>query len=146
MPTILILPWQWTRAVRPELAVTFASRLDARGLRAAWILFTGGIRMRRAVLANPAALGVSVRAHPLAGRYYTLSMWPDEASLLAFSRSAEHRAAASRIARLGSVSGVLIARDTGSSRPRWADTLRWLATAEPGPYRRESASAQARAR
>jgi heme-degrading monooxygenase HmoA len=149
MPTIFTLPWQWTgaaRAARPDHAIIFASRFDARGLHAGWTLFTGGIRLRQAVLAAPGALGVSVRAHPIAGRYYTLSLWRDEASLLDFARSAEHRAVVKRIARLGPVSGVLLARDAASTRPRWGRTLRWLATASPGPYRREPAEAQPSAR
>jgi hypothetical protein len=143
MPTIFTLPWRWTRAARPDHAIIFASRFDARGLQAGLLLFTGGIRLRRAVLANPAALGVSVRAHPLTGRYYTLSMWQDEASLLAFARGQEHQAIAARLAGLGPVRGVLIARDAASTRPHWDDTLRWLATATPGPYRREPAPLRA---
>lgn len=142
MPTMFTLPWRWTEQAQSPGAIVFVSRFDAKGLKPRWVLFSAGIRLRSAVLASPGSLGVSLRAHPFAGRYYTLSMWQSEASLLAFARSADHRAAVSRITQLGSVSGVLISRDANSSRPRWRDTLQWVATAEPGPYRRDSVSAE----
>jgi hypothetical protein len=136
MPTIFTLPWRWTKAARPERPIVFASRFDANGLKARWVLFAAGIRLRRAVLASPGALGVSLRAHPLAGRYYTLSMWDDEASLIAFADGGDHRAAVRRISELGPVSGILISREDGASRPRWGDILHWVSSAEPGPYGR----------
>src|ERR1700722_4995942 len=101
MPTIFTLPWRWTKTVRPERVVVFASRFDAKGLKARWVLFAAGIRVRRHVLASPGALGVSLRAHPLAGRYYTVSMWQDEESLLAFAHSGHHREAMKLIRALG---------------------------------------------
>lgn len=135
MPTMFILPWRWTGAARPERAVVFASRFDAKGLRARWVLFRAGIRLRRAVLTCPGALGVSLRAHPFAGRYFTLSMWKDEASLLAFARGDDHRRELSRINELGPVNGILISREADCARPGWPATLQWVAHAEPGPYR-----------
>ena len=135
MPTMFTLPWRWTRSARPERAVVFASRFDAKGLKARWVLFAAGIRLRRAVLGSPGALGVSLRAHPIAGRYYTLSMWEDEANLLAFAHGGDHRAAVRRISELGRVSGILISREDAGARPRWGEILDWVAGAEPGPYR-----------
>jgi hypothetical protein len=134
---MLTLPWRWTPQPRPERAVVFASRFDGAGPRAGWRLFAGGLRLRRAVLSSPGALGVGLRAHPLKGRYYTLSMWTDEASLLAFARSGEHQRAVAGIRQLGPVQGVLLSRHGSVERPRWRATLQWLATAEPGPYRSE---------
>jgi hypothetical protein len=135
MPTMFTLPWRWTKTARPERPIVFASRFDAKGLKARWVLFAAGIRVRRAVLASPGALGVSVRAHPLAGRYYTLSMWQDEATLLAFAHGRDHRAAVRRISELGPVSGILISREDDGWRPRWGEILPWVSSAEPGPYR-----------
>jgi hypothetical protein len=138
MPTIFTLPWRWTEQARPETTVVFASRTDGTGLRAGWRLFVGGIRLGGAVLRSPGALGVSVRAHPLKGHYYTMSMWEDEASLLTFAHNADHQAAVRHVAELGTVAGVLLSRESDARRPRWRETLRWLASAEPGPYRRDS--------
>jgi quinol monooxygenase YgiN len=135
MPTMFTLPWRWTRSPRRDRSVVFVSRFDAKGLRARWVLIAAGVRLRRAVLASPGVLGVSLRAHVIAGHFYTLSMWEDEASLLAFARGAAHRAAVRRISALGPVSGVLISREDDGARPRWGDILHWVAAAEPGPYR-----------
>jgi len=132
------LPWRWTGRARLESSLVFASRFDGAGLRAGWRLFVGGVRLRRAVLRSPGAIGVSVRAHPLKGRYYTVSMWDDEASLLAFAHSAYHQAAVRRLTEVGTVAGILVSRQAEARRPRWRETLTWLAAAEPGPYRRES--------
>lgn len=141
MPTMFVLPWRWTTVTRPERTVVFASRFDAKGLKARFVLLVAGIRLRRAVLASPGALGVGLRAHPIAGRYYTLSMWQDEACLLAFARGRHHGAAVARISELGPVSGVLISREDNGARPAWKDIVRWVKSADPGPYRMAPAPA-----
>lgn len=128
MPTMLILPWRRTAEPRPDSALLFASRFDSVGLRQGWQLFTGGIRLYVTVLRTPGALGVSMRAHPFRGRYYTMSLWKDEESLLAFARGLAHSNAVARMALLGPPRGVLASRPADSRRPTWKDTLRWLAT------------------
>jgi hypothetical protein len=137
MPTMLVLPWRWTRQPRPASAVIFASRFDGAGPRRGWRLLTGGVRLRRAVLRAPGALGVSLRAQPLTGHYYTLSMWRDQPSLLAFAHGPAHRRAVRGLAELGPVRGMLVSRDARSQRPTWHDTMLWLAALEPGPYRHQ---------
>ena len=138
VPTMLLLPWQRTVEPRPENALLFASRFDSTGLRQGWRLFTGGIRLRRAVLRAPGALGVSVRAHPFSGHYYTLSLWKDQQSLLAFAHGPAHRNAVASMAELGPARGLLVSRDADpQQRPTWRDTMRWLAALDPGPLRHQ---------
>jgi hypothetical protein len=138
MRTMLVLPWLRTDEPLPEKAVLFGSRFDSTGLRQRWRLFTGGIRLRRAVGRAPGALGVSVRAHPFSGRYYTMSLWKDQKSLLAFAHDPAHRDAIAGIAELGPAAGVLVSRDADpAQRPTWRDTTRWLAALEAGPYRHQ---------
>jgi hypothetical protein len=138
MPTMLVLPWRWSGAPRPQKALVFASRFDGAGFRQGWRLFTGGILLQRAVLAAPGALGVSLCAHPFQGRYYTLSLWRDEASLMAFARGPAHRRAVRGVAGLGPVQGVLVSRDADpQQRPTWRDTTRWLTALDTGPYRHQ---------
>jgi hypothetical protein len=144
MPTMFILPWRWTAEPRSEHTLVFASRFDGTGPRRGWRLFLGGIRLRRAALRSPGALGVGLRAHPLKGRYYTLSMWKDEESLKAFARGDDHRAAVRHVNELGPVSGVLLAKEADALRPRWADTLRWVDGAEPAPYRLDTSPVAAK--
>jgi len=135
-PTMFVVPWRWTGARRSDHALLFASRFDAKGLRARWLLFRGGLRMRREVLSAPGALGVGLRAHPVRGRFYTLSMWQDEASLLLFARAPKHQGVVGAMRRLGPVQGALVSRDADTARPpSWRYTIEWLASATPGPYR-----------
>ena len=142
MVTMLILPWRWAGEPRPQSALVFASRFDGPGLRRGWRLFTAGVRLRRAVLGAPGALGVSLRAHPFQGRYYTLSMWRDQQSLLAFAHGPAHQRAIRGAAELGPVQGVLVSRDASAQqRPTWRDTMRWLAAAGPGPYHHQPQTA-----
>jgi heme-degrading monooxygenase HmoA len=143
MPTMLFLPWRWSGAPRPGNALVFASRFDAAGLRQGLRLLIGGIRLRRAVLTAPGALGVSLRAHPIQGRYYTLSMWRDEQSLMAFAHGPAHRRAVRGLAELGPTQGVLVSRDADPhQRPNWPDTMRWLTALDTGPYRHQPRPAQ----
>jgi hypothetical protein len=139
MMTLLVLPWQRTREPIPEHPLLFASRFDATGPRPAWHLFTQGLALRQVVLRSPGALGVSVRAHPFRGHYFTLSLWRDEQSLLAFARSPAHREAVRRMTNLGPVRGVLVSQPIGRrGRPNWRAITGWLATTEPGSYRRQA--------
>jgi hypothetical protein len=141
MPTMLVLPWRWTGQPRPAEPLLFASRFDGTGLRRGWRLLTGGIRLHRAVLRAPGALGVGLRAYPFRGRYYTVSLWQDEQSLRAFAHGPAHRRAVRGLAELGPARGVLVSRPAGPQRPAWPDTLRWLAALEPGPYRHQPSPA-----
>jgi hypothetical protein len=133
MPAMLALPWRSSDEPRPETAVLFASRFDGGGFRRGWRLVIGAMRLRRAVLAAPGALGVSVRAYPIQGRYYTLSLWRDQVSLLAFANSPAHRRAVASLAELGPARGVLASRDADPrARPAWRETIRWLTALDPG--------------
>jgi hypothetical protein len=144
MPTILVLPWRWSGAARPRNALVFASRFDGAGFRQGWRLLIGGIRLRQAVLASPGALGVSLLAHPIQGRYYTLSMWQDQDSLMAFAHGPAHRRAVRGMTELGPVQGVLVSRDADPQiRPTWRDTTSWLTALDTGPYRHQPQPAPA---
>jgi len=138
MPTMFVLPWRWSAGPRPARALVFASRFDGTGLRRGWRLLTGGVMLSQAVLGAPGALGVSVRAYPIQGRYYTLSMWRDQESLMAFAHGPAHRRAVRGVAELGPVQGILVSRDADPrQRPTWRDTMRWVTALDTGPYRHQ---------
>jgi hypothetical protein len=144
MPTMLVLPWRWSGTPRPRSALVFASRFDGAGFRQGWRLLIGGVRLRREVLGSRGALGVSLRAHPIQGRYYTLSMWQDQESLMAFAHGPAHRRAVRGVADLGPVQGVLVSRDADpQQRPTWRDITRWLTALDTGPYRHQVQPRQA---
>ena len=140
MPTIFTLPWRWTPGPRPERVLLFATRFDAVGIKDRWRLLMGGMKLRSAVMGSPGALGVGMRAYLVAGRFYTLSIWTDEQSLLAFAAGEEHRRAVRSMSDLGPVNGVLLSRETTCARPRWRDMSGWVDASEPGCYHRDAAS------
>jgi hypothetical protein len=138
MPIVLTLPWRWSDEPCQQTALLFASRFDGSGIRKGRRLLADGMRLRRAVLRARGALGVSLRAYPLQGRYYTLSLWRDQESLLAFASGPAHRRAVRSLAELGPPQGVLASRDADPrQRPSWPDIIRWLTALEPGPYRHD---------
>jgi len=136
----LTLPWRWASRSRPERALLFASRFDATGLKDRWRLLVGAAGLRPVVLNSPGALGVSLRVEPFAGRFYTLSMWADEASLKAFAHDEPHRRAVRSVRGIGPVQGILVSRPARPVRPDWTDAVAWVDGCAPGSYRWESAS------
>ena len=133
----LASPWQWRAKPTGERMLVFASRFDGRGQRFARTLLSGGGRVRKQVLASPGALGVSIYARPLRGKYYTLSAWADEESLRAFARSGgPHAEAIRELRNRGAVTGVLISwwQPASAGAPTWDDALRRIEASPPGPY------------
>ena len=73
-----------------------------------------------------------MRGHPVSGQYYSVSLWKDQQSLLAFAHHRAHTQAVAGMAELGPARGVLASRDANPrQRPTWRDTRRWLATLDP---------------
>lgn len=69
-----------------------ASRFE---LTSAWhspAFLLGALRIWRQSLRSPGLLGVSLRAFPLRGQYWTLSAWTGEQALRAFMRTDPHGA------------------------------------------------------
>ncbi|MCM3923594.1 antibiotic biosynthesis monooxygenase, partial [Frankia sp. AiPs1] len=60
-------------------------------------MLRSALAVRRAVLATPGALGVSLVARPLRREYFTLSAWTDRAALDAFVGNPRHREAMRRL-------------------------------------------------
>ncbi len=60
-------------------------------------MLRSALAVRRAVLAAPGALGVSLVARPLRREYFTLSAWTDRAALDAFVGNPRHREAMRRL-------------------------------------------------
>jgi heme-degrading monooxygenase HmoA len=53
--------------------------------------FANAMRIWRQARRSPGLLGVSLRAHPVSGVFWTLSAWTDEAALREFARTDPHR-------------------------------------------------------
>jgi hypothetical protein len=82
------------------------------------------MRVRRALLASPGALGVSLIAHPLRGEFWTLSGWTDRRALDGFVRSPEHRAAMRALGpAMADATFVFWPHDAAAQPPTWTDAM-----------------------
>src|SRR4051794_8503752 len=95
MPTI---PWTAATgaAAKTGPALAMASEFELTSLRHVPRFFLDSMRIYRQTLRADGALGVSLEAHPLRGRFRTLSSWRDRAAIDAFIRAEPHRSAMRR--------------------------------------------------
>jgi|HubBroStandDraft_2_1064218.scaffolds.fasta_scaffold574011_2 hypothetical protein len=131
------IPWSASdqrRAGEPapgEPALIMGSRFE---LSSAWrspAFLMHALRIWRQARHSPGILGVSLRAHPVAGIYWTLSAWTDEAALRAFAGTDPHRTIMKR-ARPWTKSATFrfwTADDLAPSR-LWADAVSRIAGPE----------------
>jgi quinol monooxygenase YgiN len=87
------LPWTANRqAIADKDAFVMGSKFE---LNSAWrspAFLMQSMRIWRQTRHAPGMLGVSLRAHPVSGVFWTLSAWTDEAALREFARTNPHRA------------------------------------------------------
>ena len=86
------LPWttNGTSAAGQD-AFVMASRFELNSpWRSAGFLMLA-MRIWRQARRSPGMLGVSLRAHPVSGVYWTLSAWAGEAAMREFARTDPHR-------------------------------------------------------
>lgn len=102
--------------------VVMASRFRLTSRRHTVAMLRHALRVRRALLAAPGALGVSLVAHPLRGEYWTLSGWADRPALDAFVSTPEHRAAMRRLApAMADSAFVFWPHDSAATPPTWVE-------------------------
>ena len=132
----LVLPWLRGpgRADGPSL-LAFATRFDAtrRGTARRLLGHSGFVYW--AALGAPGCVGATLVAQPLRRRYYTLSLWEDEASLQDFGHHPAHRRAV-RSLHAASTEGILLGwwTDAAVRRPRWREVEERMASAPHGPF------------
>ena len=119
------IPWTTVgRAPTGHDAQIMASRFR---LRSAWrspqfLMYS--IRILRQARSSQGILGVSLRAYPLRGTFWTLSAWTDEEALQAFARADPHRTIIRNIrawAEEATFRFWTVPADTLGSRELWAD-------------------------
>ena len=85
------LPWTARQELRlGEHYVVMASHLPLKRLSATFRFFRGVMAVRRQLASASGLVGYSLRARIGAKRYWTLSVWADEASLREFMRAPPH--------------------------------------------------------
>jgi heme-degrading monooxygenase HmoA len=118
------LPWV-TRGTPDGAAYVMGSRFE---LRSAWrspAFLVHSLRIWRQARRSPGILGLSLRAHPVSGVFWTLSAWTDEAALRAFAHADPHRTIIKRV-RPWTKSATFRFWETASLSPAglWADAER----------------------
>ncbi|MDT3441292.1 antibiotic biosynthesis monooxygenase [Pseudofrankia sp. BMG5.37] len=102
--------------------VVMVSRFTITSRRHTVSMLRHALRVRRALLAAPGALGVSLVAHPMRGEYWTLSGWTDRRALDGFVRTPEHRAAMRTLGpTMADSTFVFWAHDAAAQPPTWAE-------------------------
>ncbi|WP_261559797.1 DUF3291 domain-containing protein [Frankia tisae] len=137
MPTI---PWTIPPDRKPGAAHTsgtnpadgaievMASHFVLTSTRHTVAMLRSAMAVRRAVLAAPGALGVSLVARPLRREYWTLSAWTDRAALDAFVGDPRHREAMRRLGPAMARSRFVFWRPRASAgAPTWAQAHEHLA-------------------
>ncbi|GAA3392212.1 DUF3291 domain-containing protein [Cryptosporangium minutisporangium] len=129
MPTI---PWtpaaEAKSATGPALAM--ASEFELTSLRHVPRFFLDSVRIYRQTVRADGALGVSLEAHPLRGRFRTLSSWRDRAAIDAFVRTEPHRSAMRRH-HASMKRSKFVFWDTAEPKLSWDEATRHLAAAAP---------------
>ena len=97
------LPWTMVRPPDPARTYpAFATRLPLTAHRYVPGFLRDTLRIRRQLRDAPGLVGYALRADLLAKTFWTLSVWEDEAALLAFAAAEPHRTVMQRVpARMG---------------------------------------------
>lgn len=120
----MTIPWKSTNPTRPA-TLTQVSRLELARARDVPGFLIAALRIRRATLNAPGAVGLSLRAAPMSRTFWTLSSWSDRAAITAFVTSEAHTAVMTRYRdkMAGSHFHTWTETELTNSPPTWADAL-----------------------
>lgn len=117
---MLALPWKQQSAdLDADELVASVTRLRLARWRDVPRLLVTALRLRRTFPLGEGAVAVGLAAEPLGRTFWTLTLWRDDAALLAYMRSPEH-AAAMRSFRTA-LADTASARWRTRFRPTWSD-------------------------
>lgn len=134
---MITLPWIHGPAARakpdsvrePQPAMTvMASRLELRSLRHVPAFLIASLRLRRAIAETDGAIGLTLRARPLARTFWTLSVWTDRQALQAYNRTPLHRGIVERFRPRMASSTFRFYSVADGTTPQWDEALRRLST------------------
>lgn len=131
---MITLPWidgPAARTTPPTPHAVMASRLQLQRLRHVPGFLMASIRLRRAVRDADGAIGLGLRARPLARTFWTLSTWTDQQALQAYAQSPLHRGIVERFRPHMAGSTFRFYAADGGMPPRWDDALRLLDAEAP---------------
>jgi hypothetical protein len=119
-------PWKsFSRADPDHQYLVLVSFLPLkRGWRIPWLLFQN-IKIMNQLKGSRGLLGYSLLARPLAKRFWTLSVWEDEAALRAFVRAQPHAQTMELMrSHMGKTKFVRWTVQGSQIPPAWDDALR----------------------
>jgi hypothetical protein len=132
----------WTSTDQPEagpVALVMASKFELRSAARSPLFLVHSLRLWRQARRSAGIMGVSLRAQPLTGTFWTLSAWTGQQALDAFARTSPHASLTKRIRpwtknstfRFWSVPASEIASGTFRPAGLWADAVARIAADEP---------------
>ena len=121
---MITIAWTSTNSPRPA-TLTQVSRLELAHARDVPGFLIAALRIRRATLNTPGAVGLSLRAAPMSRTFWTLSSWSDREAITAFVASDILNAVMTRYRdkMAGSHFHTWTETEPTDSPPTWADAL-----------------------
>jgi heme-degrading monooxygenase HmoA len=130
---MMTIPWKSTNS--PDAATLIqVSRLELSHARDVPGFLIAAMRIRRATLNAPGAVGLSLRAAPLSRTFWTLSSWADQEAITAFVVSDVHIAVMNRYRdrMAGSHFHTWTETEPTTQPPCWGDAMhRYDSTVQP---------------
>jgi len=123
------IPWTAAGDMEPGREyVVMASHLPLRRLTSTLRFFRAVAAIRKQLRSAEGLVGYTLRARPLARKYWTLSVWDDRATLAQFMRTPPHVGIMSSLKPLMAPTRFVQWQVTAAEgRPSWSDALERLA-------------------
>ena len=123
------IPWTAAGDMEPGREyVVMASHLPLRSLTSTVRFFRAVAAIRKQLRSAEGLVGYTLRAKPLARKYWTLSVWNDRDALAQFMRTPPHIGIMSSLKPLMAPTRFVQWQITaGDGRPSWSDALERLA-------------------
>ena len=123
------IPWTAAGDMEPGREyVVMASHLPLRRLTSTLRFFRAVAAIRKQLRSAEGLVGYTLRAKPLARKYWTLSVWNDRDALAQFMRTPPHIGIMSSLKPLMAPTRFVQWQITaGDGRPSWSDALERLA-------------------
>ena len=123
------IPWTAAGEMEPGREyVVMASHLPLRSLTSTVRFFRAVAAIRKQLRSAEGLVGYTLRAKPLARKYWTLSVWNDRDALAQFMRTPPHIGIMSSLKPLMAPTRFVQWQITaGDGRPSWSDALERLA-------------------
>ena len=122
----------WSGHAEMESGVEYlvmASYLPLKRLASTPRLFRGVSAIRRQLASAEGLVGYTLRAKPLAGNYWTLSVWKDQAALQRFVSAPPHAEIMSSLRPIMGATKFVTWMTTGAEgRPEWPAAIERLAS------------------